>query len=309
MYKINEFVINHNLGEIDKNKSFKDITTMKVGGKIKKLFYPSSIRNLITFVRFLEKYKKKYLMIGNGSNIIASDHTYKNIVISGKKIPMKLEINEEYFIVDAFTDLRKVNKILIDKNIKTFLNLSGIPATIGGAIVMNAGANDDTIFNNLIWVKYLEDGAVKKKEKCEIKFSYRNSEFKNHNIIILEAAFKTEYQEDIKLKYEQIMENRKNKHPLDYPNSGSIFKNTHKYKAYEIIKKINLVNYKIGGVCFSEKHANFIINLKNGKAKDVYDLIILAKKRAIFYEDVELDEEVMLINFYSYTFFKKILKN
>ena len=295
--KVEKYIEKNNLGIILKNKRFKDLTTMKVGGRIKKLFYPNSIDNLVKMVNYLDYHKKRYLLIGNGSNIIASDKVCHWLVISGKHLDNKISYFDDHFIVSAFMDMRKVIANLLSKNINTLTLLSGIPATIGGSIYMNAGANGYCISDDLLWVKYLEDGFIRTKNREELQFSYRNSPFKHQKMIILEAAFKNNYASDGMLLYEEVKDKRALKQPLNYPNSGSIFKNGNDYKAYEIIKKLNLVGYRMGRATFSSLHANFIINLGNAKAKDIYNLIVLAKKMALVYENVRLQEEVILFNF------------
>ena len=173
---------------------------------------------------------------------------------------------------------------------------------------MNAGAFKGNISDNLLWVEFIKDGKVIRANKDELTFSYRNSSFKNQNYIILNAAFKIIYSDEVILKYDEINKKRREIHPIEFPNSGSIFKNLCDIKAYKIIQNIGLVNYKIGSITFSDKHSNFIINMGNGKGKDVYKLIILAKKRAYVYEKIVLEEEVILLNFLSYSFYKKLFK-
>lgn len=290
------------------NMSFKDITTMKVGGRIKELFYPNSIENLLQVIIYLNKKNKKYKIIGNGSNIIASDNIYKDVVISGKHLVKDIIFKEDYFIVSAFEDLRKVNVNLIQKDISTFINLSGIPATIGGALYMNAGAFKSNISDYLIWVECIFENKLIRLFKEDLEFGYRTSIFKNNKYIIVNAAFKVMYDNNLFLKYKEINNKRKEIHPLNFPNSGSIFKNTDNVKAYKIIQQIGLVDYMIGDATFSNKHANFIINKGNAKAKDIYKLIILAKKRAYVFEKIILEEEVILLNFLSYPIFKITFK-
>jgi UDP-N-acetylmuramate dehydrogenase len=171
---------------------------------------------------------------------------------------------------------------------------------------MNAGAFKMNISDNLLWVRYLKDGKEVTKDINELYFSYRSSELKEENIIVLEAAFKIITDKEVMFIYKNILEKRRNRHPLNYPNCGSIFKNLEKKRAYEVIKDIYLDDYSIGGAKFSEKHANFIVNYNKAKASDIYKLIILAKKRALILEDVTLKEEVILLNFPSYKLmFKK----
>jgi UDP-N-acetylmuramate dehydrogenase len=306
--RINKFISKNQLGLVINDKRFSDLTTIKVGGKIKLLYYPSSVENLIKVIEYLQKRGKNYFILGNGSNIVASDKTYRNLVINGKHLVKQISFFDDYFVVSAFMDLRIVIAKLIERGISTLVNLAGIPATVGGAIVMNAGAFKMNISDNLLWVKYLEDGKEVTKDINDLYFSYRSSELKEENIIVLEAAFKIITDKEVMFIYKNILEKRRNRHPLNYPNCGSVFKNLEKKRAYEVIKDINMADYSIGGAKFSEKHANFIVNYNKAKASDIYKLIILAKKRALILENVTLKEEVILLNFPSYKLMFKILK-
>lgn len=302
------FISKNKLGLVIKNKRFSELTTMKVGGKIKILFYPNSIDSLIRITNYLKSKNKKYLLLGNGSNIVASDRHFNDVVISGKHLIKSIEIYDDYFVACAFTDLRIIIAKLVENQIATFTNLAGIPATLGGALVMNSGAFKSNISDDLLWVKFIEDGKIIKKEISDLSFGYRDSCFKNKDIIILEAGFKIIKDKETLFNYKDILEKRRERHPLNYPNCGSVFQNGDTYLAYDVIKKINLANYNIGGAKFSEKHSNFIVNYDFAKAKDVYKLINLAKKRALNLEGISLKEEVLLLNFSTSKFNLKYLK-
>ena len=293
--RISSYIQKNDLGIVLHDKSFKELTTMRVGGRIKNLYYPNSIESLQNVLKKLNY--KNFFIIGNGSNVIASDHKYKKLVISLKQMQKDIVYEKDFFVLSAFMDLRKAIYLLAKDKISTLAKLIGIPGTVGGAIVMNAGAYYSEISEHLLWVKYLENEKIIVKKKEELQFFYRNSEFKNKNRVIIEAAFSIIYDENTKQIIKEISEKRKERHPLEYPNSGSIFRNGDDYLAYQIIKKINLYKYKIGNAMFSEKHANFIVNLGNAKANDVFNLIVLAKKRALIFEKINLKEEVILLNF------------
>lgn len=297
-----KYIEKNNLGRIAHQKSFKDLTTMRVGGKIRTLYYPRSIEALIMALNYLRKHRKKYFIMGNGSNIIASDRPFKSVLIVGSEILYEKTLTRESVTLLAFSDLRKINHELCLRDYTTFLNLTGIPASIGGALVMNAGALGSTIADHLLWVRYYYKGKVYIKRKEELDFTYRQSCFRKKELVILEASFRLIKGENVMNKYQEILAARKAKQPLSYPNSGSIFKNGSR-KAYEVINAIHLVNYRIGKAAFSLKHANFIINLKDAKAMDIYKLIILAKKRALIYEKYHLETEVILLNFGVWPFF------
>ena len=255
-----KFIVKNRLGLVLTDKRFSELTTMKVGGRIRNLYYPTTIENLTKVVEFLHCKKKKYFILGNGSNIVASDRLFRPLVISGKHLIKSIEYIDDTFVVSAFMDLRIVIAKLVEKQIATLINLSGIPATVGGAIVMNAGAFKSNICDNLLWVKYLEDGKLLTRDINELSFGYRESQFKKDNIILIEACFKILKDNESVLNYKTILEKRREKQPLNYPNAGSIFRNKSDIKAYEVIQKIELVDYTIGGAKFSNKHANFIVN-------------------------------------------------
>ena len=304
MINLKKFIVKNNLGIIVCNKRFKDLTTMKVGGKIKTLFYPSTVDNLQRVLALLNFKKIKYFVLGNGSNIIASDKTFYPLVISGKLLSFETIFYDEYFECSAFMDLRFLNAKLVEKKITTFVNLSGIPATVGGALKMNAGAFGSSISDLLLWVNVIEDGISKKYYKSELEFGYRKSSFKE-NTVIIGAAFSIKIDEGAILLYQDIIKRRREKQPLNYPNSGSIFRNLSSVRAYEVIRKIDLCEYKIGGAMFSSKHSNFIVNFDNASSDDVYELINLAKKRAYLMLNVNLEEEVLIHNFKNKTKIKK----
>ena len=157
--------------------------------------------------------------------------------------------------------------------------------------------------SKLIWCPEGKTGTVTIPEGTSIigKGAFENDD-KIKKIIILEAAFKRKNCVDSLLLYEEVKDKRMEKQPLNYPNSGSIFKNGNNFKAYEVIRKLNLVGYRIGKSTFSSLHANFIINLGKAKAKDIYVLIRLAKKMALVYENIHLEEEVILYNFRHFNF-------
>lgn len=290
------FVKKNNLGNLEKKAAFKNITTMKVGGKIKYLFYPNSIDNLRLGLGYIKKNRLKYFFIGNGSNVIASDKYFDGIVISGKYLPQTINTDKSIINVSAFYDLRKLVNYTVGRNIDTFTKLAGIPATLGGALFMNASANNCSIYDELISITYLENFEVKIKLREEIDFDYRKTEFMKSDSIILEAKFNVVKKDNILSEYHELLKKRKESQPILFPNSGSIFKNFNNKKAYEVIKDINLAGYKKGNAQISHKHSNFIINTGNAKAKDIYNIIQKAKKKAKKYNR-ELKEEVILLNF------------
>lgn len=289
------YINKNNLGKVKKGY-FRNITTMRVGGKIKNIYYPNSITALKKAIEYLNKKHIKYIFIGNGSNIVASERTYNGVVICNNNLPKTLKIDKDVVKVTAFYDLRRLVNFCVNKNIDTFTQLAGIPGTVGGAIYMNASANNTSISDDLISVTYLHNNEIKHKTKEEIKFEYRYSDFQLDKYVILEAHFKIKEKEDIIIDYNKALESRKKNHPIIFPNSGSIFRNLETKKAYEVIKELNLQGYTKGKAQVSFKHCNFIINTGKAKGEDIYSIINLIKKKALEKSYV-LKEEVILLNF------------
>lgn len=283
-------------GVVKKNEYFKSLTTMRVGGKIKYLYFPNNVDNLIEVIKYLDENKIKYLFIGNGSNIIASERYYNGVVISSKNLPHTINIDNDILNVTAFYDLRRLVSFTVSKDINTFIALAGIPATVGGALYMNASANKMSISDNLISVTYIKNNKVYTKFKEELLFSYRHSEFTNSNCIILEANFKVIKKQNLIDEYNSYLLKRKKSHPLIFPNSGSIFRNNNNKSAYEIIDELNFRGFCIRGAQVSVKHCNFIINTGRAKASDIYKIINKIKKKAKK-KNYILKEEVILFNF------------
>ena len=162
---------------------------------------------------------------------------------------------------------------------------------------MNAGANGYSISDDLLWVKFIYEGKIIKANKDELTFDYRESFFKGKNAIILEAAFKVLTDPNTIDIYREVLHKRRKNQPLNYPNSGSIFRNFEDIKAYKIIRDLDLVDCMMGGAKFSEKHANFIVNVNKARSKDILNLIEYAKEKAKKVLNIELKEEVILLNF------------
>lgn len=291
-----KFVYKQELGNIKRNEYFKNITTMKVGGKIKYLFYPNNVNCLKEAICYLNENKIKYIFMGNGSNIIASDNFFNGVVISSKFLPHTMNIDNDVISVTAFYDLRRLVSFTVSRDIDTFTKLAGIPATIGGAIYMNASANNCAISENLIDVTFIKNNKIYTRKKEDIKFDYRHTEFMDNNCIILEASFKIIKKVGLIKEYNSYLEKRRNSHPTIFPNSGSIFRNLNNKKAYEVIKEIDMAGYTKGRAQVSMKHCNFIINTGNAKGNDIYKIINLIKKLA-FKKQYNLREEVILFNF------------
>ena len=286
-------------GEVLENVSLKDYNTYKIGGKTRYLVKPYNIDSLKELLIYIKNNNLKYIIIGNGSNIILPDSDYDGVVILLSKLN-EIKINEN--TVNAFCGVSLtyfVNE-LVKNNLGGLESLSGIPGTLGGAIVNNAGCYGQTISDKLDSVTYLENGEIKTINKEECNFSYRDSIFKkNKNFIILSAKFKLDYKnkEEMLNTIKENIIKRNTSQPLNYPNAGSVFRNPIGYSAGKLIEDAELKNYHINGAYVSDKHANFIINKDNASSEDIIELIEYIQKEISEKYNIKLKLEQEIIKY------------
>ncbi len=286
-------------GELLKNESLKKYNTYKIGGYSKYVIKPYDVSNLKKLLKYLKENNIKYIILGKGSNIILPDEDYNGVIILLDKIN-NIEIENNIVTSYAGVTLNKLITDTINNNLCGLENLYGIPGTLGGAIIGNAGCNGSTISDNLISVTYLENNELKEISKENCDFKYRNSIFKgDKNKIVISAKFKLNNgnkEELISIIKEKLIK-RKNSQPLEYPNAGSVFKNPENDYAGRLIEGVGLKGFNIGGAFISDKHANFIINKNNATKKDIVDLINLIQDKVEKNYNIKLELEQEIIKF------------
>lgn len=290
-----QYVYKNDLGQISIDKSFKDLTTIGCGGKIQTLYYPKNIDCLIRAYKFIKKNNLKYFIIGNGSNILASDLDYKGIVICLKKLPYFYKHKDDYIIVSAFYPTIKLANDLADLGLGDLSYLGGVPGLLGGAIFNNAGAYNKTIGDDLISIKYIDtSGSIKNITVDKLNLNYRSSVFHYIEGIIIEAKIRVK-----KVQTKDLLILRKNKRqetqPLEYKSMGSVFKNDNLIPSWKIIDSLNLRGFRIGDAQISTKHTNFIINLGHAKSSDIINLINLIQTRSRLEYGIELIPEITIL--------------
>lgn len=300
MLKLEEIInLLENDGDIKENVSLKTLTTLKVGGISKYVFYPKDVTSLKKALTLFKENNINYKIFGNGSNIIPSDKIYDGVIIKLSSLN-NLKINDEVIEVEAGYSLMKLAKEVIKLGLGGLEWANGIPGTIGGAVYMNAGAYKQDMSFVLEKITALDENMnIVTLNKDELDFSYRHSRLMEENLICLSATLKLE-KKDISL-IEEVVNKRKEKRmetqPLEYPSAGSVFRNPFNDFAGRLVEECNLKGKQIGGAMISLKHANFIINKDNATGKDVLDLINLAKKEVKEKFNIELKQEQELFNF------------
>lgn len=280
--------------KINENVDIKDITTYKLKGKVKKLIIAESIDDLKEVIKELKG--KKYKIIGNGSNLIISGD-YDGTIVKLEGID-GLIIKGDEVRVGASYNLAKLSRECAKRGLSGLEFACGIPGTIGGAVCMNAGAYGKEMKDVTESVKVLDgNGKIIKLNKENIKFAYRKSIFQTSNYICLQVKLKLKKDnpEDILKRINDIMKERTEKQPLEYPSAGSVFRNPKGDSAGRIIEKLNLKGLKIGGAEVSQKHANFIVNKGSASAEDVIELIDIIKDKVKkeYNIDLECEQEII----------------
>ncbi len=248
-------------------------TSFKIGGNADIFVKVQNEEELKYVVNFAKENDINLTVIGNGSNILVKDNGIRGIVL--KLQFNSINIENDIVTVGAGVKLGELAQVLLKNELTGFEFASGIPATIGGAIKMNAGAYGGEMKDIVLETKCLVNGEVVVLNNEEQKFTYRHSIFSENDYIIIETKLKLKKgnYEEIKNTMKEYLENRKVKQPIHLPSAGSTFKRGVDYITAKIIDECDLKGYSIGDAQVSTLHAGFVVNKGNAKAKDVLDLI------------------------------------
>ncbi len=293
-----KYVIDNNLGTIETNYSFKELTTIGCGGIIDTLFTPNSIKSLQKAFLYINEFDLNYFILGNGSNVLACLDKYDLIVINLRKLDYSYNINKNnnnIINVSAFYPTTKLAYDLAKLKLGDLSFLGGIPGLLGGAIYNNSGAYSDDISKHLIDVSYINsNGEIITINNEECAFSYRRSIFHYIKGIIIEARFKIDNIDTFDILKKRL-EKRKISQPLEAKSMGSIFKNNPLIPAWKVIDALGMRGFNLNNACISHKHSNFIINAGDTKGIDVYNLINIIKRRSELEFGIKLDYEITII--------------
>lgn len=273
--------------------------TYRIGGK--SLYYaePCSSDELKDARNFALEQQLPVFILGKGSNVLISDYGWPGLTINTSLNFSSIEWENECAIADGGASLNTLVNQAIARGYSGMEQLSGIPGTVGGAVIMNAGAFDGCIADTFLRAEVLlPSGDFRSFSFDEALLGYRTSRFKTDGGIVLRAAFKFKQKssiDDLKTVQKEILTRRKSKQPIEYPNCGSVFKRPEGNFAGTLIEKCGLKGLKSGDIQVSEKHANFIVNKGNGKAEDVRILIRTVQKRVYEQFGVLLQPEVIFI--------------
>jgi UDP-N-acetylmuramate dehydrogenase len=273
-------------------------TTFRVGGKADYYVVPHTVEEVKRLIVMLKQENMPFYILGNGSNVLVSDKGYRGVVIKIFKNISNVEIEGTCLKAEAGALLSSIAAYACENELKNFEFAAGIPGTIGGAVVMNAGAYGGEMKQVLLSATVLdEDGNVLELSKEELKLGYRTSIIGEKGYIVLGTTLKLEkgQVEEIKALMEDYKCRRVEKQPLEFPSAGSTFKRPEGHFAGKLIMDAGLRGYSIGGAQISDKHCGFIINKGNATAQDVLDLIQHVQQEIWAQYQVKLEPEVKVL--------------
>lgn len=283
--------------KILKDEPMSEHTSFRTGGTARFFAMPSTEEEIVLLVDVLRKNKKPYTVIGNGSNLLVSDLGFDGTVIAlGKQFSqIKAEGDKIYAMAGAL--LSRIAAEAQRKSLTGFEFASGIPGSLGGAVMMNAGAYGGEMKDVVTKTRYISaDGTIKEAKGSEHGFGYRKSVFTKEDIILgSEINLKKGNIDEIKALTAELNAKRREKQPLEYPSAGSTFKRPEGYFAAKLIDDAGLRGFSVGGAMVSEKHCGFVINYDNATSNDIYTLMKEIKKIVFDKFGVILEPEVRLV--------------
>lgn len=273
-------------------------TTFRVGGPADCLIEIENAEQLQKVQRFLYQVEYPFCVIGNGSNLLVSDNGYQGIILQIGKKMSDIAVKGNILRLQSGASMAQAAAAALKNGLTGLEFASGIPGTVGGGVVMNAGAYGGELSQVVTEVQVLnKDGELWTLDNKTMEFGYRKSTIRKQPFIVTEVtlALASGRQEDIRAKMEELAAKRREKQPLEFPSAGSTFKRPEGHFAGELIMNAGLRGFQIGGARVSDKHCGFVINAGNALAADIMDVIREVQIRVKERFDVELEPEVVFL--------------
>ena len=281
--------------QILEEEPMKKHTTFRIGGPAEYLILPQTIEEIADVIKLCRQEEIPWYIVGNGSNLLVADEGVRGVVIQLLRNFNQIQVEGCQIRMQAGAQNAAVAKRALDASLTGFEFAAGIPGTIGGAVVMNAGAYGGEMKDILKEVTVLDpNGMIRTIPAEELELGYRTSIIARKGYVVLEAVIvlKAGDPKEIKAAMDELKEKRVTKQPLEYPSAGSTFKRPEGYFAGKLIMDAGLRGFSVGGAQISEKHCGFVINNDNATAKDVTELMDETKKIVMEKFGVALEPEV-----------------
>lgn len=280
------------------NEPMSRHTTFRVGGEAECVVLIESEEEILKLVPYFNQVEQDYFILGNGSNLLVGDKGYRGVVLKLGNGMDKIIVEENRIRVQAGALLSRTAAVARDAGLSGLEFAAGIPGSVGGGIVMNAGAYDGEMKQITESVRVMDnEGKVLILDNDTMEFGYRTSVIKNRPFIVLEAVLclQAGKKEDIQAKMDELMASRQSKQPLNYPSAGSTFKRPTGYFAGKLIMDAGMRGFRIGGAQVSDKHCGFVINAGNATAADVKEVIEEVQERVKERCQVSLEPEIVFL--------------
>lgn len=277
------------------DEPMKNHTTFKIGGLCDVFVKPTTIEQLREVIKLLKENDINYYIVGNGSNLLVSDDGYRGVIINLFNNFSEITVNDNIITASAGALLGKIGHVALENGLKGFEFATGIPGTLGGAVVMNAGAYGGEMKDVLVSATVLnKDGDIITLSNEELELGYRSSIIEKNEYIVISAEIRLQKgsKEEIKALIQELAMKRREKQPLEYPSAGSTFKRPKDNFAGKLIMDAGLRGYTVGGAMVSEKHCGFVINKDNATCEDVIKLTEDVKEKVKEQFGIELELEV-----------------
>lgn len=288
------------LGEthISRDVPMKDFTSFRTGGNASFMVEPDTSDKIRRIVQYLSEKQLPYYIIGNGTNMLFPDDGYEGVVIRIGSQYGKIGINGTVVTAQAGASLAAIASKTLEEGLTGFEFASGIPGTVGGGVVMNAGAYGGEMSQVVLETACIDSrGDPARLQGEDHGFGYRRSRIQADGLIATEVtmAFEKGDRDEVRRKMAELNARRRDKQPLNLPSAGSVFKRPEGYYSGQLIQECGLKGHTIGGAQVSDKHCGFIVNIGNATSRDILDLIECVRKTVYEKKGVLLEPEVKII--------------
>lgn len=285
-------------GNISLQEKMAGHTTFRIGGPADCFLQLESEEQLQKVQKYLNLVEESYFILGNGSNLLVSDSGYRGIILQIGRKMSRIKVSGSTIIAQAGAPLSQVSKAAYEHSLSGLEFAAGIPGTVGGGVVMNAGAYGGEMSQVVTMVRVVDkNGEIMELDNSTMEFGYRYSAIKKYPFTVTEVTMKLAEgnKEEIRDRIKDLVMKRREKQPLDYPSAGSTFKRPEGHFAGKLIMDAGMRGFQIGGARVSDKHCGFIINTGNATAEDVKDVMaeVQARVKELFH--VELEPEIVFL--------------
>ena len=273
-------------------------TTFRVGGEAACMLLIRSEEELCKLIPYFKLIGQEYFILGNGSNLLVGDKGYQGIVLKLDKGMQEIQVEDTRIRVKAGALLSQTANLARDHGLTGMEFAAGIPGSIGGAVVMNAGAYEGEMKQIVESVRAMNtDGEILTLDNDTMEFGYRTSVIRNRPFVVLEAVLTLQKGDvqAITARMEELAQLRRSKQPLEYASAGSTFKRPEGYFAGKLIMDAGMRGYRIGGAQVADKHCGFIVNTGKATAADIKEVIEEVQVRVKQRFHVDLEPEVVFL--------------